>query len=227
MKIRKILFSIFSALASISAAYAGVYPQAYLGVQGGIANTNFSKGEMMTVPDGLPLTSATIGNHVFAARGYVGYQFNDYVAAEIGYLRPRSTRFTQINGSTVPNGNVAEYAMDLSGKVFLPMAAYIHLTPYFKLGVAYLSAKSQGGVTRNGASDFGYTVHPVLGAGIGYDLTPYLNMDISYATMTPRNSSTPRIDMIFLGLTYHFSTDGTKTGVPNVGDTYNPDFRDS
>ncbi len=220
MKIRKILFSLCSVMTClVAAASTSPKPQMYIGVQGGYADTNFSKSTMIATPENgsVPITSASIGNHVFAARGYGGYQFNDYLALEAGYLRPRSTRYTHINGGTVPNGDISEYAFDLSGKVFLPMAAYIHLSPYFKLGAAYVNGKSQGGITRNGASDFGYSLHPVLGAGIGYDIMQNITMDFSWTTITQHNSSLPRIDMFFLGLTFHFSFEDMKTG-PNYGD---------
>lgn len=223
MKIRKILFSLFSILTCVSAAEAspsGSYtPQFYIGVQGGYANTNFSKGDVIAVPSSgsVPINTASIGNHVFAARGYAGYRFNDYLALEAGYLKPKNTRYTNINNGTVPNGYVSEYAIDLTGKLFLPMAAYIHLSPYFKIGGAYVNAASHGGITRNGANDFGYSFHPLIGGGIGYDVTPSMTVDISYTTMTQRNTSTPRIDMIFLGFTYHFGLEDAKNG-PNYGD---------
>ena len=228
MKIRKILFSFFSMLACISASQAGntsSQPQMYVGVQAGYADTNFSKSTMIATPanGSVPITSASIGNHVFAGRAYGGYQFNDYLALEGGYLKPRNTRYTNINGGAVPNGFIKEYAVDLTGKVFLPMAAYIHLSPYVKAGVAYVKATSYGGITRNGASDFGYTFHPLLGAGIGYDIMQNVTMDVSWTTITKRNTSLPRIDMLFLGLTFHFTPNDLTTGGHNYGDVEGTD----
>lgn len=221
MKIRKVLFSLFSIFTCLSTAQAGgsSKPQFYLGIQGGYANTNFSKSDVMEVPSlgGAQINTASIGNHVFAGRAYAGYQFNDYLALEGGYLKPKNTRYTNINNGTVPNGYITEYAVDITGKVFLPMAEYIHLSPYFKLGAAYLNASSHGGITRNGANDFGTSFHPIIGAGIGYDLTPSFTMDISWTSMTQWNTSVPRMDMLFLGFTYHFSIDDPKNG-PNYGD---------
>lgn len=222
MKIRKILFSLFSVLACATVSYAGggSKPQMYVGIQGGYADTNFSNSTMVATPENgsVTISSASIKNHVFAGRGYAGYQFNDYVAVEAGYLRPRNTRYTQINGGSVPNGDISEFSWDLSGKVFLPMAAYIHLSPYFKIGASYIDAASHGGITRNGASDFGYSLHPLLGGGIGYDIIQNVTMDLSWTTITQRNSDLPRIDMFFLGLTYHFSFEDVKSGGPNYGD---------
>lgn len=223
MKIRKMLLSLFSLLVCLgwlSQAYAGSQPQMYVGAQGGYANTNFSNSSVIATPayDSATISSASVKNHVFAARGYAGYQFNDYIAVEAGYLRPRSTRYTNINGGTVPNGDVSEYGIDLTGKVFLPMAAYVHLSPYVKVGGVYMDAESQGGITRNGASDFGYSIHPLMGAGIGYDIMPSLTADISWTSITQGNSSLPRLDLLFLGLTYHFSFSDVKSGVPNYGD---------
>lgn len=225
MEIRKVLFSLFSTVACISASQAGSQPQMYVGAQGGYANTNFGLSTMVATPENgsVQLTSASIKNHVFAGRGYAGYQFNDYFALEAGFLKPRSTRYTQINDDTIPTGNVSEYGIDITAKVFLPMAAYIHLSPYLKAGGIYMDGQSHGGITRNGASDFGYSTHPLFGAGIGYNLSPNLTADVSWTTITKRNSQLPRIDMFFLGLTYHFSFEDTKSGAPNFGDINNND----
>ena len=146
MKIRKVLFSLFSTLVCVGAAQAtpSYKPEMYIGVQGGFVDTNFGTSTMMATPENgsVPITSASIKNHVFGGRAYLGYQFNEYLALETGFLRPRSTRYTQINDGTVPNGNVSEYGIDISGKVFLPMAAYIHLSPYLKVGGIYMDANS-------------------------------------------------------------------------------------
>lgn len=224
MKIRKILFSLFSTLACMSAAHATPPPppQMYLGVQGGYADTNFSKGDMINL-DGTQIATANIDNHVLGVRGYAGYQWNQYIATEGGYLRVRSTRFTNINDGTEPNGSISEYVVDGRLKVFLPMAAYVHLTPYLQVGVGYLDANSHGGITRDGSTDFGYSFHPELGAGIGYNFTPSLNMDISWTTITRRNTNVPRIDLFFLGLTYRFSFDNGPGDTHNYGDMYGED----
>ena len=207
MKIRKVLLSLFSTLACVTVAQAGSQPQMYVGVQGGYADTNFGLSTMVATADNgsVQLTSASIKNHVFAGRAYAGYQFNEYVALEAGFLKPHSTRYTQINNSTIPTGNVSEYGIDITGKIFLPMAAYIHLSPYLKAGGIYMDGQSHGGITRNGASDFGYSTHPLFGAGVGYNFTPNMTGDLSWTTITKRNSQLPRIDMFFLGLTYHFA----------------------
>jgi hypothetical protein len=227
MKIRKVLFSLFSTLVCVNASYAGTgyKPQMYVGVQGGYVDTNFGLSTMMATPENgsVPLTSASIKNHVFGARGYAGYQFNEYLALEAGFLRPRNTRYTQVNNGTVPNGNISEYGIDLTGKVFLPMAAYIHLSPYLKAGAIYMDAQSHGGITRNGASDFGYSLHPLFGFGIGYDIMPSVTVDASCTTITKHNTQLPALYMYFLGLTYHFSFDDAKGNTPNYGDVNNND----
>jgi len=220
MKIRKVLFSLFSTLVCVGAAQAtpSYKPEMYIGVQGGFVDTNFGTSTMMATPENgsVPITSASIKNHVFGGRAYLGYQFNEYLALETGFLRPRSTRYTQINDGTVPNGNVSEYGIDISGKVFLPMAAYIHLSPYLKVGGIYMDANSHGGITRNGASDFGYSLHPLFGAGIGYDIMPSITVDLSWTTITKRNTTLPPLYMYFIGLTYHFSYEDTATGSANA-----------
>lgn len=216
MKMRIALFSLLSTLLYFSAAYAASWPEMYLGIQGGLANTNFSNDDVM-INGGGSITSANINNHVAAFRGYAGYRWNDYVAAEIGYLRPRSARFLNVNHGAIANGYVSEYALDVTGKIFLPMAAYIHLSPYLKAGGAYMNAQSHGGITRNGVNDFGYSLHPLLGAGIGYNFTPYLVGDISWTNVTKKNSNVPQLNLFFVGLTYYFSFEEAKKGASNYG----------
>lgn len=226
MKIRRLLFSLFSTLIYLNNANATPPYPVYIGAQGGLANTHFglTTVQAATPVDGsTALSSAAIKNHVVAARGYVGYQWSDYFATEVGYFRPRLTRYTQVNRGIVPNGAISEYAIDLRGKLFLPMAAYTHLSPYLELGAAYLTASSQGGITRNGADDFGYSLHPVLGAGIGYHFTEHFTGDLSWATITKRNSQVPRIDMFFIGFVYHFSVENNNADSPNVGNPVKDD----
>jgi len=138
-------------------------------------------------------------------RAYAGYQFNDYLAAEAGYSRWRNTRVTNINSGTIPNGSVSEYGWDLTGKLFLPMAAYIHLFPYLKVGVTYINAQSHQGITRNGPSDFGYSWHPLYGLGIGYGFYKAMVVDFSYTIIPQHNTPLPRINNFALGLTYYFN----------------------
>lgn len=224
MKIRKILFSLFSAL-FCCAVHAASWPQMYLGVEGGLANTNFSISDVMLNQSsgGGPVTSANIDNHIAAIRGFAGYRWNDYVALEAGYLKPRATRFQNINGGAVSTGWINQYSIDVTGKLYLPMATYIHLSPYLKAGGAYMSTSSGGTIVRNGASDFGYSLHPLLGLGIGYNFTPYLVGDISWTNITQYNSNVPQINLFFVGLTYYFSLMEARNGTPNFGDMNSDD----
>ncbi|HVY53975.1 MAG TPA: porin family protein [Gammaproteobacteria bacterium] len=225
MKISKILFSFISALICCSVSYAASWPQMYIGVQGGLANTNFSISnvKLNQANGGGPVTSANISNHISAIRGYAGYRWNEYLALEGGYLKPRSTRFQNINGGGFDTGWINQYAIDVTGKLFLPMATYIHLSPYLKAGGAYMSSSTGGSIVRNGASNFGYSLHPLLGVGIGYNFTPYLVGDISWTNITKYNSNIPQTNLFFAGLTYYFSVAETKSNSPNFGDMTNDD----
>lgn len=208
MRIKQgILFSLLTTLGSLSTAHASTpLPEWFVGLQGGYANTNFSTGTVVASPQfgGVPVTSASIANHVVGARAYGGYRWGHYFSAEAGYLRLRSTSYSNINGSSVADGDISEFAIDFRGKGYLPVPSHPRINPYLQLGAAYLDVNSHGGIVSNG-STFAYSLNPVFGLGIGYDFLPYLTGDVSWARITGRNTNVPPIDLYFVGLTYRFS----------------------
>lgn len=164
---------------SANAAVAGPY----LGVQGGWADTHWDNN---TNGIGSDANSENIAGRIFT-----GYQFNPYFAAEIGLLWPHN--------ATNLGVTVKELATDLNVKGIIPLAHNFNL--YGKAGAAWVHANISG----YGFSDSANKVYPEAGAGLSYDITPNVPLDISYTRIQSlNNNSIPSIDFIAAGIAYNF-----------------------
>ena len=162
----------------------------YAGFSLGVGDTNWEN--LKNAPNVKDVDDAG-----FAFRGYGGYQFNKYFAAEFGYTHWAET---DVKYSNRGESNINTYAFDLSGKIMAPLTMGIDL--YAKLGAAYLHSSE----TVNGDSKGALNV--LYGAGASYDITPRLVADASW---TRYNGSAklgddyqPAADLYALGLMYKF-----------------------
>lgn len=183
----------------------------YIGVQGGYINTNFALDSIKladSISNGgdTTITSAIIKNHVAAIRGYGGYKWNDYFASEVGYLNLKNTRFLNINQGLIDESDIKIYGMDVRGKIFIPMAAFLNFSPYIQGGSVYLSTRviQPQQITASTANNFGYTIHPLFGAGIAYRFNDKISGDISWTSIPQGKTNLPRLDMFLVALNYHF-----------------------
>lgn len=190
----------------------------YIGIQGGYVNTNFNLTSIQladSISDGgdKTVTSAVIKNHVAAIRGYGGYKWNDYFASEVGYLNLRNTRFLNINNELISESDIKIYGMDVRGKLFIPMAAFRNFSPYIQGGSIYLSTRvmQPQQITASTANNFGYTIHPLFGAGIAYRFNDKLSGDISWTSIPQGNTNVPRLDMFLVALNYHLDFQSNNT----------------
>lgn len=163
----------------------------------------------------LSFTSATDGNGGLAGRVYGGYQFTQYVAAELGYTKFSRTRLnftdvTSINTYSSKN-SVQTYALDLVAKGTLPLQNGFNV--FGKLGLAFLNEyvgdtvlfSNNGPTTQENAYVSHEFVLPTFGLGAGYDFTKNLSTDVTW--MRIQSVNTPNIDStdtVTLGLSYHF-----------------------
>lgn len=163
-----------------------------------------------------------------AGRIFAGYQFTPNWAAELGY-----TKFTNadIHGSYVGNGTssnpnitggysyrgvMQEDAIDLVGKGILPLRDGFSL--FGKLGVAYvqqdLVRNDVESVTVNGVSGgsegqrYAKAINrfmPTFGAGVSYDITPQVPIDLSWMHIQKVGNEFGNADLVALGIAYKFS----------------------
>lgn len=157
---------------------------------------------------------------------FLGYQLNDYIALEVGYLY-----FGAVNidldahadievlkrlGIDIPidissNVNVNTSVFDLLAKGMFPITKQFSL--YAKLGAAYL--RSQGKAWLVLKTDVGQIhfktnpraniLYPMFGVGMNYDMTDHVSADLAWMRIQQTDPFPfPSIDYVAAGLIYHF-----------------------
>lgn len=221
-------------LSSFSVFTFATTPGPYLGLQFGWGRVN--QGEFVTeyinkvVKKILPETSLHSIIFTDTGRGgrfFVGYQFNAYIAAEIGYYRFSSLdykaslntdiRVFQKYGYNIhlPINLFAKIyvrteVIDVVAKGILPLTDYFSI--YGKLGVAVLNSDATAAVTaKTPLADVDFyaapsvnIVYPTFGLGINYDATKHISLDLALMRIQKVNSCPyPNIDFIAVGIVYH------------------------
>lgn len=133
-----------------------------------------------------------------------GYQFNQNLAMEIGYIRFSDVDFSGVGGVPGQNVSLREKAIDFMAKPMLPLSNNFDI--YGKLGLAYF--KANGATTVNGKNYLGYSDgwDPAIGLGLNYDITPNVIVDLAWTRIQNAggNNSIPSADFYSLGLAYYF-----------------------
>lgn len=189
-----------AAILGFSAVASADLPGFYAGGALGLSNVHQGDDPFSTDKDSTGL----------GGTAQFGYQFNQYIAAELGYLY-----FHNVDQSLSGfNATYKEQAGDLVVKGTLPLNQYFSL--YGKAGAAYVDATTEvsstglyiapNGNMYAGNVNFDDTVHPirpVYGVGVSYNITPNVSADLGW-TRIQHNSTIPNADITTLGLTYHF-----------------------
>ncbi|MES2997787.1 MAG: outer membrane beta-barrel protein [Pseudomonadota bacterium] len=190
---RKPLFLFFC---SFPALASGSIPGFYILGQVGSGNTHAEASDAAA----LSIDSKI----VFTGRIAGGYQFNQNLATEIGYMRFSDVKFSGIAGIPGQDVSLSEKAIDFVAKLMLPLSNNFDI--YGKLGLAYL--KANGSALVNGKSYLAYSDgwDPALGLGLSYDITPNLVVDLAWARLQSAGGShaIPSADFYSLGLAYYF-----------------------
>lgn len=194
-----------------------------IGLQGGYADTHwdnvlnvFNNTDIFDT-FGFQATSVDIDDQGFAARGFLGYDFNRYFGLEAGYtyLPKAKVNVGFLNGASASN-SVKNYTVDLLAKLMIPVVDGFGL--YAKAGAAYFKSSWSNPVV----DDTGTTVvddvshvGPAFGVGATYEIVPNLNADLSWMRYSGddeifNNSGNvntgyqPNPDVFLLGLSYKF-----------------------
>jgi len=122
----------------------------------------------------------------FAGRAYIGYLFNQYIGAELGY-----TGFASVTNAA--GKNIQRNAGDLLAKGILPLAGNFNL--FAKAGIAYVSP------TGNNNSNHWL---PAFGAGAGYDITQNVSADVQWLRYQKTGNSAATDDLYTVGVSYYF-----------------------
>lgn len=128
-----------------------------------------------------------------AGRVFGGYQFNSYLAAELGW-----TKFSNLSEQGI---SLKTNAVDIVGKAILPVADGFNL--YAKAGAAYVMSDVDVKGFGSGTEKKWF---PTAGVGASYDITPNVAADVSYTRIqkTGNNSLFQSSDFVGVGLTYTF-----------------------
>lgn len=155
-----------------------------VGVQGGWANTHQANGADQLKGD----------DDGFAARGYVGYDFNKYLGLEAGYTYLPKTTFDV-------GGDVKNYAVDLLAKISYPVNNAFSV--FAKAGAGYVNQKQEAA----GVSQTNDSVVPAFGVGAAYQIMPNLAIDASWLRYSGNYDATDgvtNVDFASVGLSYKF-----------------------
>lgn len=149
-----------------------------------------------------------IDNGALAGRLGVGYQLNQNLAVELGYLQLANQNVKGLVG--VNSVKVKQHAFDVAAKGILPINDKFNA--YAKLGVAYLTTTAKGTSTpvflyktASGTSDTHHNWAPEVGLGVSYNFTPNVFVDTSWTHIHPTGKNKPgNIDFAAVGIGYSF-----------------------
>lgn len=170
-----------------------------VGVQGGYADTHW---------DNIGSYGVDTKDTGFAARGFLGYDFNRYFGLETGYTHLPKTNL-EFQGHDI--SDIKSYAIDLLAKLSLPVSNVFSV--YAKAGGSYLHSKNE-------ISGFsGSHIGPAFGVGAAYEVVPNLAIDLSWmrfsgnskagafnqdGNFVSSDSYQPNPDVVLLGVSYKF-----------------------
>ena len=168
-----------------------------VGVQGGYGDTHWSDLR----------NGSDVKDTGFAARGFIGFDLNQYFGIESGYTYLPKTTLKGVPSSEL---EIKNYAIDLLAKLSIPVTPVFSL--YAKAGGSYLNSKLE--VSGLGSSTETH-IGPAFGVGAAYEVVPNLAIDLSWMRFSGGNafkdSNTgftqgyqPSPDVVLLGVSYKF-----------------------
>ncbi|MCK4869774.1 MAG: outer membrane beta-barrel protein [Gammaproteobacteria bacterium] len=239
MRIRNTLL-IFSALAFIPAAFATTttntetnnnvaplfQPGIYVGLQGGFAKADEGNGIHTLFNN---YANHNIRQNGFGGRISLGWSISQYFNLETGWVYFASNNYSYPNGGVTQKLRATAGAVDLLGKIILPISKFSktfdHVSLYVKGGGAWIYRRlserpnklhlTQDSITRS-------TLRPVLGVGITYDFNTNVSMDLGYtryfgkslieqsgSNLTNTSNYIPNGSTAFFGVYYKFTKNPT------------------
>lgn len=190
------IFFCCSALSSLPIPLQASIPGIYLLGQIGSGNTHISEQDAAAL---------SVERADLSGRFAVGYQFNQNMAIELGYLQFSNARFYQVGGHVNKEVSLGEKAIDIAVKPMLALST--NLTFYGRLGLACLKANGEAFVNERHYLDYADSWDPVFGLGLSYDISPSLPIDLSWMRLQNlhgNDNKTPSADFYSIGFAYYF-----------------------
>lgn len=172
------------------------YHGVYIGAQGGYGNTHY---------DSDLFQDANVREHGVAGRIYLGNQFNEYLAVELGA--------TQFSFSDIENdfGKVKTSELELLFRFGAPIPCSL-LRADLKVGVADVFADidpTDKGVAYGIQHEFTTEFRPLVGLSLSLNVTRHFAIDASYMHLfgnpTSESHLAPNNDLFALGVSYLFT----------------------
>lgn len=220
---KKIVVSVIGAVALATSAFAMAGGPDNMGAP--VKTSGFYAGADMGyayTPNGFNKISSTAKSDLkavgvnqdkdgFTFGGHLGYNFNQYIAAEAGYLRLPKIGYEDKSGvlGTTHDfvGHENNNVLYLAAKASYPV--YNKLSVFAKAGYAFIFSDSGAsfqvnGTTYNttGTSETYY--NPMLGAGVEYKVMPKLGVNASYTAIIHVKNEYPTTHLFMGGLNYYF-----------------------
>lgn len=177
----------------------------YMGAQAGMTNLNNTTQTVQTglaSPETVPVKPSNTG---IGERFFVGAGINQYAAIELGYTHYAPSTYKPSPSGLSNTPSIRENGLDLVGKGMYPIQNF---AIFGKLGVTQISKSVSGSLQpisssapRIAASN---SIHPLIGIGASYDLTPNWVADISWTRALKGGNGFQNADFMGLGISYHF-----------------------
>jgi len=190
---------------SIATGAHAIGPGFYLGAQAGATNLH---NTTQTVQTGLasPATqSVTPSNTGIGERMFMGVGINKYAAAELGYTHYAPSTYKTSPSAIANTPAIRENGVDIVGKAMYPFESF---AIFGKLGAIMMSRTPSGSLQPLSPTAPRITAtnnfHPLLGAGVSYELTPNWVTDLSWTRALKGGGGFQNADFIAVGISYHF-----------------------
>jgi len=182
----------------------------YVTGQLGYANTHMKNKIVLSGAEG---SGFSIPNNTSGGRLALGYQFNPYLAVEMGYMRllkqKGTLKLAPTSAWAAGSETLAQNAFDVAAKGIIPISDKLNI--YGKIGVAYLTSTitSDFNSIQNNQNDyFGIAKHkfaPEAAVGVSYNITHNVALDTSWTHIQPLGKNRPgNIDFVAVGIGYSF-----------------------
>lgn len=180
-------------------------PGLYLGLMGGPASNNGSN-QTAQVLDSASTISVKPQSSQFAGRIFTGYQFNQYVAWELGYTVFSTVNYKNYGVTTMSRPQARVRSLDILGKGIIPIVSGFDI--FAKLGMNLASQSSSAalnptGTTERGSSKSETNFRPVFGIGGSAELNQNWIADLSWSRVLV-GGPVKSFNFLAVGISYHF-----------------------
>lgn len=132
----------------------------------------------------------------FAFAFHAGYNFNQYIGAEAGYLRLPKLGY-KINGTFAGNDDNNVYSLMVKGSY--PVMDKLNV--FAKAGYSVITADAAGATTADNTGTF---YNPVVAGGAEYRVLPNLGVNAQYMAIIQVDNQYPTTHLVTAGLNYYF-----------------------